>query len=82
MSDQNLKKEENLPKYWIQRVSKSRNGKSYYFNTKTRESVWKLSDVFEKKSDKTKINETNLTKNSPDKKVRKIKSAPKVEQSK
>lgn len=34
-----------LPPYWVRKVSKSRGGKTYYFNTRTNKSVWKLHDV-------------------------------------
>ncbi|XP_063707175.1 transcriptional protein SWT1 [Culicoides brevitarsis] len=50
MSDKTM----DLPKYWVKRVSKTRNGKEYYFNTKTSESVWHLADVLKAKSAKTK----------------------------
>lgn len=71
MSDNN---QEKLPKNWVQRVSKSRNGKIYYFNIKTKQSVWKLSDVFnQKKTEGPTTPQAKVIKNhSPDKKLRKI----------
>lgn len=62
MSDPNKKPKE-LPKHWIQRVSKSRN-KPYYFNMKTRQSVWKLSDVFDTNLEGAKIVEPTKDKNN------------------
>lgn len=77
MSSQNDKNDRELPKYWVQRVSKSRNGKIYYFNTKTRESVWKLSDLYE-----TKPGATDVVGESPKKQLTKVKSPSKLPQSK
>lgn len=44
-------KEEILPKNWVKRESKSQEGKSYYWNSKTKASVWKLKDVFEREKE-------------------------------
>uniref|UniRef100_A0A336MH81 CSON001374 protein n=1 Tax=Culicoides sonorensis TaxID=179676 RepID=A0A336MH81_CULSO len=76
MSDQNQTGGA-LPKHWVQRVSKSRNGKQYFFNTKTRESVWKFEDIEKSSSQPTKFSGGKSHQNnvSPDKKLRKIQSA-------
>lgn len=70
MSDQ---KHKELPKYWVTRVSRSRKGKVYYFNTKTQESVWKISHIKESKISEVKND-------GPEKKLgtlRKVQSASK-----
>lgn len=44
MEKTNLK----LPANWVQRESKSRGGKMYFFNNKTGKSVWRIEDVLAK----------------------------------
>jgi len=49
------KDEEALPGNWVMRYSKSKNGRVYYYNTKTQQSVWeKPSSLEEAKSVKRK----------------------------
>jgi hypothetical protein len=45
-----MESQEKLPHGWIKVKSKSRSGMSYFYNPKTKESVWKLSELSPEKS--------------------------------